>query len=54
MNWARRNKCNQCGMAKPGGEVVRREGQGGGFKELDEREVEEARRRRRAAGDEEE
>jgi RNA-binding protein FUS len=46
VNWARRDKCNQCGTPKPGTTDTRREGQGGGFKELDEAELEESRRRR--------
>lgn len=46
MNWARRDKCNQCQTPKPGTVDTRREGTGGGFKELDESELEEARRRR--------
>jgi RNA-binding protein FUS len=46
MNWERRNTCNLCGTAKPGTVDTRREGQGGGFKELDEAELEESRRRR--------
>ena len=45
-NWARRNTCNVCNTAKPGTVDVNREGHGGGFKELDEEEVAEARRRR--------
>ncbi len=45
-NWARRNTCNVCNTPKPGTVDVNREGHGGGFKELDEEEVAEARRRR--------
>ncbi|GAB4813719.1 hypothetical protein N2152v2_000765 [Parachlorella kessleri] len=47
VNWARRATCNQCNTPKPGTVDTNREGAGGGFKELDERELEEARRRRR-------
>ncbi|CAD7700839.1 unnamed protein product [Ostreobium quekettii] len=50
-NWARRPRCNLCGCAKPGTQDMKREGQAGGFKELDEREIEEARRRRREQDD---
>jgi RNA-binding protein FUS len=46
MNWAKRSQCNQCNTPKPGTVDTRREGQGGGFKELDETELEESRRRR--------
>ncbi|CAK0743944.1 hypothetical protein CVIRNUC_001509 [Coccomyxa viridis] len=45
-NWARRNTCNMCNTPKPGTVDVNREGTAGGFKELDEAEIEEARRRR--------
>ncbi|DBB05264.1 hypothetical protein WJX82_007423 [Trebouxia sp. C0006] len=48
-NWARRNSCNQCNTPKPGTVDTNREGTGGGFKELDETELEESRRRRREA-----
>ncbi|KAL6781252.1 hypothetical protein ACKKBG_A10390 [Auxenochlorella protothecoides x Auxenochlorella symbiontica] len=47
VNWARRRECNQCNAPKPGAVDLTREGAGGGFKELDSAEVEEARRRRR-------
>jgi len=47
MNWARRSSCNQCNTPKPGTTDTRREGTGGGFKEIDHREIEEARQRRR-------
>lgn len=47
MNWARRPTCNMCGTAKPGTVDTKREGQAGGFKELDEDAVAEARRRRK-------
>lgn len=50
-NWARRSSCNQCNTPKPGTVDVNRQGAGGGFKELDEKELEEARRRRRARDD---
>jgi hypothetical protein len=43
----KRHQCNLCNMPKPGTLDVKREGLAGGFKELDEHEVEEARRRRR-------
>ncbi len=45
-NWARRSACNMCNTPKPGTVDTNREGHGGGFKELDEGEVEEARKRR--------
>eukprot|EP00878_Enallax_costatus_P038278 GHUV01043467.1.p1 GENE.GHUV01043467.1~~GHUV01043467.1.p1 ORF type:complete len:122 (-),score=33.22 GHUV01043467.1:606-971(-) len=45
-NWERRKTCNLCGAPKPGTVDTKREGQGGGFKELDEAELEESRRRR--------
>ncbi|KAG1672854.1 hypothetical protein FOA52_004658 [Chlamydomonas sp. UWO 241] len=48
-NWAKRNTCNMCSMPKQVGDAPRREGQGGGFKELDEVEMEEARKRRKEA-----
>ncbi|KAL3147279.1 hypothetical protein ABBQ32_002769 [Trebouxia sp. C0010 RCD-2024] len=48
-NWARRNTCNQCNTPKPGTVDTNREGTGGGFKELDDAELEESRRRRREA-----
>lgn len=51
VNWARRSTCNQCNTPKPGTVDTNREGAGGGFKELDERELEEARRRRRQRDD---
>ncbi|GMH45915.1 hypothetical protein BSKO_13878 [Bryopsis sp. KO-2023] len=46
-NWARRPRCNLCGAPKPGTVDMKREGQAGGFKELDEREIEDAKRRRK-------
>ncbi|EIE25454.1 hypothetical protein COCSUDRAFT_61671 [Coccomyxa subellipsoidea C-169] len=45
-NWARRSTCNMCNQPKPGTVDTNREGNAGGFKELDEAEIEEARRRR--------
>eukprot|EP00899_Mesostigma_viride_P002763 jgi/Mesvir1/12488/Mv10244-RA.1 len=50
-NWAKRDKCNICNTPRPGTVVDHREGRGGGFKELDEMELEEARKRRRAYDD---
>ncbi|GAB2275230.1 TATA-binding protein-associated factor 2N [Dionaea muscipula] len=50
INWAKRTKCNICNTNKPGvsdGGV--RGGRGGGYKELDEDELEEVKRRRREA-----
>lgn len=47
-NWARRPRCNLCGAPKPGTFDMKREGQAGGFKELDEKEAEEDKRRRKA------
>ncbi|CAN8288390.1 unnamed protein product [Cochlearia groenlandica] len=50
VNWAKRLKCNICNTNKPGqneGDV--RGGRGGGYKELDEQELEETKRRRREA-----
>ncbi|KAL9265695.1 Transcription initiation factor TFIID subunit 15-like protein [Drosera capensis] len=50
INWAKRPKCNICNTNKPGvsdGGV--RGGRGGGYKELDEDELEEVKRRRREA-----
>ena len=48
VNWARRNKCNECGTGKEGKAVEKREGRGGGHKEIDdEDEREETARRRR-------
>lgn len=53
MNWAKRSKCNICNTSKPGSASQgAREGKGGGFKELDEAELEEVRRRRREAEEE--
>lgn len=46
VNWARRSTCNQCNTPKPGTFDTNREGAGGGFKERDDTEAEEARRRR--------
>ncbi|CAL5219311.1 g1119 [Coccomyxa viridis] len=50
-NWARRNTCNMCNTPKPGTVDVNREGTAGGFKELDEAEIEEARKRRQKNDD---
>lgn len=50
-NWARRPRCNLCNTPKPGTQDMKREGQAGGFKELDEKEIEDARRRRREQDD---
>mmetsp|Transcript_6540 Transcript_6540/g.15717 ORF Transcript_6540/g.15717 Transcript_6540/m.15717 type:complete len:145 (-) Transcript_6540:140-574(-) len=47
MNWARRPRCNLCNTSKPGTTDTKREGTAGGFKEIDHREIEEARERRR-------
>jgi hypothetical protein len=47
MNWARRSKCNMCQTSKPGTMDMRREGNAGGFKELDESELEAAKQRRK-------
>ncbi|GAB2285032.1 TATA-binding protein-associated factor 2N [Dionaea muscipula] len=50
INWAKRAKCNICNTNKPGlshGGV--RGGRAGGYKELDEDELEETKRRRREA-----
>eukprot|EP01024_Parvocaulis_polyphysoides_P065078 TRINITY_DN7581_c1_g1_i1.p1 TRINITY_DN7581_c1_g1~~TRINITY_DN7581_c1_g1_i1.p1 ORF type:complete len:327 (+),score=60.84 TRINITY_DN7581_c1_g1_i1:87-983(+) len=47
VNWARRPKCNLCGAPKPGTVDQTRQGVGGGFKELDEKEIEEAKQRRK-------
>ncbi|KAK4708650.1 hypothetical protein R3W88_029575 [Solanum pinnatisectum] len=50
INWAKRNKCNICNTNKPGhNEGGVRGGRAGGYKELDEEEIEETRRRRREA-----
>lgn len=50
INWAKRTKCNICNTNKPGHtEGGVRGGRGGGYKELDEDEIEETRRRRREA-----
>jgi hypothetical protein len=49
MNWARRSTCNQCNTAKPGTTDTNREGRAGGFKEVDDRELEDVRHRRQAA-----
>ncbi|KAK1387353.1 Transcription initiation factor TFIID subunit 15 [Heracleum sosnowskyi] len=52
INWAKRNKCNVCNTNKPGtNEGGVRGGRAGGYKELDEEEIEETRRRRREAED---
>ncbi|GBG58823.1 hypothetical protein CBR_g224 [Chara braunii] len=48
INWAKRTKCNICNTTKPGfNEGGSREGRAGGYKELDEAELEETKRRRR-------
>ncbi|CAN4107001.1 unnamed protein product [Withania somnifera] len=50
INWAKRNKCNICNTNKPGhNEGGVRGGRAGGYKELDEEEIEETRRRRKEA-----
>ncbi|XP_057861299.1 transcription initiation factor TFIID subunit 15 [Cryptomeria japonica] len=50
VNWAKRTKCNVCNTSKPGhNEGGVRGGRAGGYKELDEAEIEETRRRRREA-----
>ncbi|WZY97004.1 hypothetical protein YC2023_069333 [Brassica napus] len=50
VNWAKRLKCNVCNTNKPGqNEGGVRGGRGGGYKELDEQELEETKRRRREA-----
>lgn len=50
INWAKRTKCNVCNTNKPGhNEGGVRGGRAGGYKELDEEEIEETRRRRREA-----
>ncbi|KAI5063099.1 hypothetical protein GOP47_0021646 [Adiantum capillus-veneris] len=50
INWAKRTKCNICNTTKPGlNEGGVREGRAGGYKELDEAELEETKRRRREA-----
>ncbi|XP_031271959.1 transcription initiation factor TFIID subunit 15 [Pistacia vera] len=52
INWAKRTKCNICNTNKPGhNEGGVRGGRGGGYKELDEEELEETKRRRREAED---
>ncbi|XP_010557563.1 PREDICTED: transcription initiation factor TFIID subunit 15 [Tarenaya hassleriana] len=52
INWAKRAKCNICNTNKPGhNEGGVRGGRGGGYKELDEEELEETKRRRREAED---
>ncbi|MBA0706223.1 hypothetical protein Golax_018348, partial [Gossypium laxum] len=52
INWAKRMKCNICNTNKPGhNEGGVRGGRAGGYKELDEEEIEETRRRRREAED---
>ena len=48
VNWARRKKCNECGAPKEGKAKEKREGRGGGHKEIDdEDERRETERRRR-------
>ena len=48
VNWARRAKCNECGAPKEGKAKEKREGRGGGHKEIDdEDERRETERRRR-------
>ncbi|TVU09086.1 hypothetical protein EJB05_42526 [Eragrostis curvula] len=50
INWAKRMKCNICNTSKPGtNEGGVRGGRGGGYKELDEEELEEVKRRRKEA-----
>ncbi|XP_022021460.1 transcription initiation factor TFIID subunit 15 isoform X2 [Helianthus annuus] len=50
INWAKRLKCNICNTNKPGvSEGGVRGGRAGGYKELDEEELEETKRRRREA-----
>ncbi|KAF7809370.1 transcription initiation factor TFIID subunit 15 [Senna tora] len=52
INWAKRTKCNICNTNKPGhSEGGVRGGRAGGYKELDEEEIEETKRRRREAED---
>lgn len=52
INWAKRLKCNICNTNKPGhNEGGVRGGRAGGYKELDEEEIEETKRRRRQAED---
>ncbi|KAJ7942708.1 transcription initiation factor TFIID subunit 15 [Quillaja saponaria] len=52
INWAKRTKCNICNTNKPGhNEGGVRGGRAGGYKELDEEEIEETKRRRREADD---
>ncbi|CAL1381253.1 unnamed protein product [Linum trigynum] len=52
INWAKRTKCNICNTNKPGhNEGGVRGGRAGGYKELDEEEIEETRRRRKEAED---
>ncbi|CAF2051918.1 unnamed protein product, partial [Brassica napus] len=45
VNWAKRLKCNVCNTNKPGQNECGG-GRGGGYKELDEQELEETKRRR--------
>ncbi|KAL6623316.1 hypothetical protein ACP70R_033195 [Stipagrostis hirtigluma subsp. patula] len=50
INWAKRTKCNICNTSKPGtSEGGVRGGRGGGYKELDEEELEQVKRRRKEA-----
>ncbi|KAF5737908.1 transcription initiation factor TFIID subunit 15 [Tripterygium wilfordii] len=50
INWAKRLKCNICNTNKPGhNEGGVRGGRAGGYKELDEEELEETKRRRKEA-----
>ncbi|KAK6131611.1 hypothetical protein DH2020_034625 [Rehmannia glutinosa] len=52
INWAKRSKCNICNTNKPGvSEGGVRGGRGGGYKELDEEELEETKRAREAEED---
>ncbi|XP_010688767.2 transcription initiation factor TFIID subunit 15 [Beta vulgaris subsp. vulgaris] len=52
INWAKRTKCNICNTNKPGiSEGGVRGGRAGGYKELDEEELEETKRRRREAAE---
>ncbi|CAN6890272.1 unnamed protein product, partial [Brassica oleracea] len=49
VNWAKRLKCNVCNTNKPGQNECGVRGRGGGYKELDEQELEKTKRRRREA-----
>ncbi|XP_020242318.1 transcription initiation factor TFIID subunit 15-like [Asparagus officinalis] len=55
INWAKRLKCNICNTNKPGhNEGGVRGGRAGGYKELDEEEIEETRKRRKEAEEDDE